>query len=175
MLVETVGLVLPPMISRLTEELVNRRSTKIRLTQLEDDIRHMLAGQQQLAINDIQLRRTVEVLVRLLTRRNPGLFYRQTDALMVTNAPETSSPDSSQLSIALSQYIEDVTAAVERRRQRIASTLAGSVPSDDPPGRPRSASGMLTIDDALEEFGRDFDERIAQRRLLPPREERQCP
>lgn len=171
MLVEAIGLVFPPMISRLTEQLVNRRGTKVRLTQLEDDVRRMLTAQQQATIQQAELHRIINVLVRLLITSNPQLFNRHADALVVKSGPEASRPDIEQLSNALSRYIAEVTAAIERRHQRIAPMPAVPAPSKNSTEPPRPALGVSTIDDALDEFGRDFDEQIAQRRLSPRRED----
>ncbi|GAA2377093.1 hypothetical protein [Dactylosporangium salmoneum] len=134
MLAEALSLICPPMISKLTEELVNRRSTKVRLAELEDAVRRMVDAQRETAMENAELRRMIMILVRMLVVANPELFWRDAEVLAV------SPPQRELVPIALGQYTTTLHHAVERRRER----AAPQVPAGD-------------LDDALDEFGDDFD------------------
>jgi hypothetical protein len=169
MIEQIVLAVLNPLVSKLTDDFLNKRRNTVAIAELQDQVIRLLAGHRELEIEVAQARMAVLSLSRYLALTQGNIFVLRDDRLEVAISPQ------SERQIVIGHAIDSFSSSVEAHLQRQlgrsskASAHSGSAVS--PPAL-RSASGEGSMSskrdrssEALSKFFDGFEEEIMRARL----------
>lgn len=149
-MVEILLGVLSPFISTVTEDFLARRRDAVPLSELEDQVIRLAAGQRNMENELVQIRQAVVVLTRFLAEYGAETFSYQGERLELAGGLDE------RRQVVVGQVIEsfeqEVTAQVQARRQR----------QRRPEPRPIPAG---PTSDQLKGFLDGFEEEIRRARL----------
>lgn len=149
-MIEFILAVLAPLVSKLTEDFLDRRRDRVSVVELQDQISRLLASRWQVEADVAQVRMAVIALTRYLARTQGEIFVLRDDLL------ELSIPSNDRRQETVGHAISDFNSLVEARLNRRPSLRSPKNPVRDRP---------VVSSEALNEFFDGFEEGIMRARL----------
>jgi hypothetical protein len=159
--------VLKPLVSKLTEDFLNRRRSTVTIAELQDQVIRLMVSHRELEGQVTEARMSVIALTRYLALTQGGIFILNGDRLELATVPLD------QRQVLVGHAIEDFNSTVEARLQRQFKRAERTTRQSRSP-LPRSSGlapthgsvgAAVNSSEALNSFFDNFEEEIMRTRL----------
>jgi len=134
MLSSTIAAVLPSVAGKITEGFIQRKRTKIAITELQDQVVQLLASNRQLQIEAQETRLAVLALARYLAMTQAEVFALRDGQLALASAARDNASQKIAIESAIHNFSSRVESHPQSRRQQL---IPARTPTPTPAKAPR--------------------------------------